>query len=53
MKVSVLVHRPLGRLPARDSRVVYPGAAGPLSGLCFEAHRIDLEDAELLEAVGG
>ena len=35
-------------LPAGDSHVVYPGADGPRSGLRFEAHRIGLEDAELL-----
>jgi hypothetical protein len=35
-------------LPAGDSHVVYPGVDGPLSGLRFEAHRIGMEDAELL-----
>jgi len=35
-------------LPAGDSHVVYPGRDGPLSGLRFEAHRIGMEDAELL-----
>ena len=39
---------PPNYLPAGDSHVVYPGAAGPLSGVRFEAHRIGLEDAELL-----
>jgi len=35
-------------LPAGDSHVVYPGPNGPLSGQRFEAHRIGMEDAELL-----
>jgi hypothetical protein len=38
-------------LPAGDSHVVYPGEEGPLSGLRFEAHRIGMEDAELLRMV--
>jgi hypothetical protein len=35
-------------LPAGDSHVIYPGKDGPLSGQRFEAHRIGMEDAELL-----
>ncbi len=35
-------------LPAGDSNVWYPGVDGPLSTTRFEAHRIGLEDAELL-----
>lgn len=47
---SVVPHGkgPPNFLPAGDSHVVYPGADGPLSGLRFEAHRIGMEDAELL-----
>ncbi|MEE2912380.1 MAG: DUF4091 domain-containing protein [Planctomycetota bacterium] len=37
------------RLPAGDTHVVFPGDEGPWSGLRFEAHRIGLEDYELLE----
>ena len=33
---------------AVHSHVLYPGVDGPLSGLRFEAHRIGMEDAELL-----
>ena len=36
-------------LPAGDSHVVYPGKEGPLSGQRFEAQRIGMEDAELLQ----
>ncbi len=36
-------------LPAGDTHVVYPGSDGPWSSLRFEAHRIGLEDRELLE----
>ena len=36
------------RLPAGDSHVVYPGEDGPWSSHRFEAHRIGLEDYELL-----
>lgn len=48
---SVVPHGngPPNFLPAGDSHVVYPGKAGPLSGVRFEAHRIGLEDAELLQ----
>jgi len=35
-------------LPAGDSHVWYPVAEGPLSSHRFEAHRIGLEDFELL-----
>ena len=35
-------------LPAGDTHVWYPGADGPWSSTRFEAHRIGLEDAELL-----
>lgn len=36
------------RLPAGDTHVVYPGPDGPWSSQRFEAHRIGLEDGELL-----
>jgi len=47
---SVVPHGngPPNYLPAGDSHVVYPGKEGPLSGQRFEAHRIGMEDAELL-----
>ena len=35
-------------LPAGDTHVVYPGEEGPLSSLRFEAHRLGIEDYELL-----
>ncbi|OFY53482.1 MAG: hypothetical protein A2X22_02205 [Bacteroidetes bacterium GWF2_49_14] len=35
-------------LPAGDSHIIYPGSAGPLSSLRYEAHRIGMEDYELL-----
>jgi hypothetical protein len=35
-------------LPAGDSHIVYPGKTGPLSSQRFEAHRIGMEDYELL-----
>ena len=35
-------------LPAGDSHIIYPLADGPLSSHRFEAHRIGLEDCELL-----
>ena len=35
-------------LPAGDTHVVFPGADGACSGQRFEAHRIGMEDAELL-----
>lgn len=36
-------------LPAGDTHVVYPGANGPYSGQRLEAHRIGMEDAQLLD----
>lgn len=38
-------------LPAGDTNVLYPGDNGPWSGTRFEAHRIGMEDAELLRAL--
>jgi len=35
-------------LPAGDTHVVYPGKSGPLSSIRFEAHRIGIEDYEML-----
>jgi hypothetical protein len=35
-------------LPAGDSHIIYPVKEGPLSSLRFEAHRIGMEDYELL-----
>ena len=35
-------------LPAGDSHILYPGKDGPLSSQRFEAHRIGMEDYELL-----
>ncbi len=35
-------------LPAGDSHIVYPVKEGPLSSHRFEAHRIGMEDAEVL-----
>jgi len=39
---------PTNFLPAGDSHIVYPGKNGPLSSQRFEAHRIGMEDYELL-----
>lgn len=36
-------------LPAGDTHVVYPGEKGPLSSVRFEAHRIGIEDYDLLQ----
>jgi hypothetical protein len=36
-------------LPAGDSHILYPMPEGPLSSHRFEAHRIGMEDCELLE----
>ncbi len=36
-------------LPAGDSHIIYPGTDGPWSSQRFEAHRIGMEDYELLE----
>ena len=52
-KQSVVHHpspaaTPNNFLPAGDTHVVYPGREGPLSSLRFEAHRIGIEDYELL-----
>jgi hypothetical protein len=38
-------------LPAGDTHVVYPGESGPLSSTRFEAHRLGIEDFELLETL--
>lgn len=38
-------------LPAGDTHVVYPGETGPLSSTRFEAHRMGIEDFELLEVL--
>jgi hypothetical protein len=35
-------------LPAGDTHVIYPSESGPLSSTRFEAHRIGIEDYELL-----
>lgn len=35
-------------LPAGDTHILYPGENGPLSSVRFEAHRIGIEDYELL-----
>lgn len=35
-------------LPAGDTHIIYPGSDGPLSSLRFEAHRVGIEDYELL-----
>jgi hypothetical protein len=42
------VATPNNFLPAGDTHIVYPGAAGPLSSTRFEAFRIGIEDFELL-----
>jgi hypothetical protein len=39
---------PRAYLPAGDSHIIYPGKNGPLSSQRFEAHRIGMEDYELL-----
>lgn len=36
-------------LPAGDTHVIYPGENGPLSSVRFEAHRIGIEDYDLLQ----
>lgn len=38
-------------LPAGDTHIIYPGKQGPLSSLRFEAHRIGIEDYELLKTL--
>lgn len=35
-------------LPAGDTHIIYPGEEGPLSSVRLEAHRIGIEDYELL-----
>ena len=42
------VATPNNFLPAGDTHIVYPGKNGPLSSLRFEAHRIGIEDYEIL-----
>jgi len=39
---------PTSFLPAGDSHILYPAKQGPLSSQRFEAHRIGMEDCELL-----
>jgi len=48
---SVVPHGagPPNYLPAGDSHIVYPGKYGPYSSQRFEAHRMGMEDAELLK----
>ena len=36
-------------LPAGDTHIVYPGKEGPLSSVRFEAHRMGIEDYDLLQ----
>ena len=53
-KQSVVKHpspiaSPTNYLPAGDTHIIYPGPSGPLSSLRFEAHRIGIEDYEILE----
>lgn len=52
---SVVPHpnapEPKNSLPAGDTHVVYPGPDGPWSSLRFEAHRVGLEDYELLRTL--
>jgi hypothetical protein len=47
-KLVVYHDGPLAFLPAGDSHIIYPGKQGPLSSQRFEAHRIGMEDYELL-----
>lgn len=47
----VRYHMPGQYLPAGDSHVWYPVKEGPLSSHRFEAHRIGMEDLELLAQV--
>ena len=53
LKVSVVPHGagPPNYLPAGDTHVVFPGTDGPWSGQRFEAHRIGMEDAEMLRVL--
>ncbi len=53
-KQSVVKHPspiagPTNYLPAGDTHIIYPGKEGPLSSIRFEAHRIGIEDYELLQ----
>lgn len=53
-KQSVVHHpspvaSPNNFLPAGDTHVIYPGDNGPLSSIRFEAHRMGIEDYEMLE----
>lgn len=57
-KQSVVKHHAPGAgannfLPAGDTHIVYPGKEGPLSSIRFEAHRIGIEDYELLQELKG
>jgi hypothetical protein len=36
-------------LPAGDTHIIFPGEEGPLSSVRFEAHRIGMEDYQLLK----
>ena len=36
-------------LPAGDTHIIYPSEEGPLSSVRFEAHRLGIEDYELLQ----
>jgi hypothetical protein len=36
-------------LPAGDTHIIYPGKYGPLSSVRFEAHRLGIEDYDLLQ----
>lgn len=40
---------PNNYLPAGDTHVIYPGEEGPLSSIRFEAHRMGIEDYDLLQ----
>ncbi len=40
-------------LPAGDTHIIYPGEEGPLSSVRFEAHRVGIEDYELLTDLAG
>jgi hypothetical protein len=52
-KQSVVRHPAPGagannELPAGDTHIVYPASDGPISSVRFEAHRLGIEDYELL-----
>ena len=40
---------PTNFLPAGDTHIIYPGENGPLSSIRFEAHRLGIEDYDLLQ----